>query len=552
MALARGDGVRDPVRADLARVVVADRHPGRDAGPEHEQVDAGPALGERLVLAHELRHRRAEDEPLHRFELDESGADEDRELVGRVRTGSCRPAKALAERFRRRSSPKTGLACCRRRSRAASAGDAARRQARAARRRRLAAAGSLMRLASSLGSERRLVAVAAELLDRDVARSSRTRPAGSSASGGSCPTPRRPPSSAGRTGTPAAGRTAVELVAEIGRRPGSGRSSGRASRPRRTPSSAGARARPRNRRARRGGSCGAIVASANKVETCPCPGTSRSGASSASGSSTKSRAASCGCGTVSPGSSIVSSPKTSRSRSIVRGPQRRAVAHPPELRARPRAAASSRARALGAGRRAPRRRSGSAAGRATPHGSVSRIVESRRAPISVGRAADRRLALAEVRPEPDVGDASTVPLDGHRRVLELDPRRGDLGLAHAHPDPFGLRSVRRASSAIALGERLEQPELPAGDLSHRRRDPAVVDRVLDPVVARRARRPRARRRRGTAGRARARASWTPWWPKSSSPLSSIFTARVHRRGGTQRLDVRADVVGPDRCVAPRS
>ena len=43
VALARRDRVRDPVRADLARVVVADRHAGRDAGAEHEQLGARPS-----------------------------------------------------------------------------------------------------------------------------------------------------------------------------------------------------------------------------------------------------------------------------------------------------------------------------------------------------------------------------------------------------------------------------------------------------------------------------------------------------------------------------
>ena len=57
MAFARGDGVRDPVRADLARIVVANRHSGRHARPEHEQLHSCPPLREALVFAHELRHR---------------------------------------------------------------------------------------------------------------------------------------------------------------------------------------------------------------------------------------------------------------------------------------------------------------------------------------------------------------------------------------------------------------------------------------------------------------------------------------------------------------
>src|SRR5262249_20845735 len=71
VALAGGDCVRDPVGADLPRVVVPDRHAGRDARPEHEQVGAGPPIGKCLVLADELRHRRADDDPVERLEVDE-------------------------------------------------------------------------------------------------------------------------------------------------------------------------------------------------------------------------------------------------------------------------------------------------------------------------------------------------------------------------------------------------------------------------------------------------------------------------------------------------
>ena len=67
----------------LARIVVADRHPGRDARAEHEQLGAGPALGERLVLAHEQRHRRAEDDPVERLQVDER-PQQHRELVAGV------------------------------------------------------------------------------------------------------------------------------------------------------------------------------------------------------------------------------------------------------------------------------------------------------------------------------------------------------------------------------------------------------------------------------------------------------------------------------------
>ena len=58
--------------------------PVETPGPEHQQVDARPALGERLVLAHELRHGRGEHDPVEQLELDER-AQHHRELVARVR-----------------------------------------------------------------------------------------------------------------------------------------------------------------------------------------------------------------------------------------------------------------------------------------------------------------------------------------------------------------------------------------------------------------------------------------------------------------------------------
>ena len=96
VALARRDRIRDPVRPDLARVVVADHEPGRDAGADHEQVGARPALRERLVLAHERRDRRAEHDPGERVELHER-AQHHRELVPGVRAVRA-DAELLGER----------------------------------------------------------------------------------------------------------------------------------------------------------------------------------------------------------------------------------------------------------------------------------------------------------------------------------------------------------------------------------------------------------------------------------------------------------------------
>src|SRR5581483_1838808 len=119
--------------------------------------------------------------------------------------------------------------------------------------------------------------------------------------------------------------------------------------------------------------------------TVPFPGISTPGASSASGPRTKLRSSSRGCGTVSPGSSIVALPKRSRSRSIVRGPHRGPVRTRPSCRST--SSSSSRNARAGSGvttsAAAFRKRGWSS----TPHGSVSTTGERRRAPISP--AADR-------------------------------------------------------------------------------------------------------------------------------------------------------------------
>ena len=84
VALLRGHGVRDPVGPDLARVVVADRHPGADARAHDERRHAGPALGELLVLADQRRHRRRQADAVDRVEV-EQPVDQDVELVRRAR-----------------------------------------------------------------------------------------------------------------------------------------------------------------------------------------------------------------------------------------------------------------------------------------------------------------------------------------------------------------------------------------------------------------------------------------------------------------------------------
>src|SRR3954471_3765834 len=56
-----GDGVDQAVGADLARVVVAQRHAGLHARPDYEHLVAEVALGHRRPLRRELRHGRGDD-----------------------------------------------------------------------------------------------------------------------------------------------------------------------------------------------------------------------------------------------------------------------------------------------------------------------------------------------------------------------------------------------------------------------------------------------------------------------------------------------------------
>ena len=121
-ALVAGDGVDEPVRADLARVVVADRHPGLQARADQQHLVAEVAARHRRPLGPQLRDRRGDDrgvdvgerEPAQREQVAQRGA----ELVGgRLAHGGEAPVVRPARRRRRR---RGGSACCRRRRRAAS------------------------------------------------------------------------------------------------------------------------------------------------------------------------------------------------------------------------------------------------------------------------------------------------------------------------------------------------------------------------------------------------------------------------------------------------
>src|SRR4051812_8644295 len=82
-----GDRVDEPVRADLAGVVVAQRHPGLHAGADHEHLVAQIARGHVPPLGPELGHRRGDDRradvrEAHAAQLEQRGEPR-AELVGR-------------------------------------------------------------------------------------------------------------------------------------------------------------------------------------------------------------------------------------------------------------------------------------------------------------------------------------------------------------------------------------------------------------------------------------------------------------------------------------
>ena len=237
--------------------------------------------------------------------------------------------------------------------------------------------------------------------------------------------------------------------------------------------------------------------------------------------------------------------RASRSRSIVRGPQRRSRTRPSSRSTASRASRSSRgprsvstqrgaveeaglvedADGIGLAERGDRDEADALAAREQPH--------------RLGRSC---LAVAEVRAEPDVGlrharrcsTETTAALDGR-----VEPH---VRLVDAHADRRD-RETREQRVRDRGGERLEEVVgARVRDLAHRGRDVAVVDGVLDPVGSRGLLADaRARRRRGSAGPrgARRRGRRGSRAPRSRGARSS---RRRDRRRDRERLDVLADVV----------
>src|SRR6185369_345210 len=64
-AFVRGDRVDDAIGADLARILVKDRHAGLDPGPDDERLRAEVILAERFHRAGKWRHDAGDDDPAH-------------------------------------------------------------------------------------------------------------------------------------------------------------------------------------------------------------------------------------------------------------------------------------------------------------------------------------------------------------------------------------------------------------------------------------------------------------------------------------------------------
>ena len=211
-----------------------------------------------------------------------------------------------------------------------------------------------------------------------------------------------------------------------------------------------------------------IVALRGAPTRCRGPGTTASGASSASGSSTNSRSWSRGCGhgqarLVDRPVAVEQQVEVDRAR-----PPARALAHAAELALDLEQPVEQRARRQ-ARSRARRRRSGTRGWSTRPHGSVSRIVERRRAPSS-SAAARGSLARGRRGSRRARRTRASRPLDRDRRELEVDPGRAHLRLADAHLHALG-RELLDQRVGDRGRERLEQREAAVGDRAAPRRRP---------------------------------------------------------------------------------
>ena len=157
-----------------------------------------------------------------------------------------------------------------------------------------------------------------------------------------------------------------------------------------------------------------------------------------------------GCGTVSPGYRSPGA-EHQRSRSISRGPQR----DPSRTRPRSRSTSRSRSRSSSALRasRARLPRSGTAAGRSPP----TARSRDRRDPYradQLGSLANRLLAVAQVRAQPDVRDRhrSTVTAANSTSIPDGPPSRLRSTPSRARPRPLDqhVRDGRSSASSSAI------------------------------------------------------------------------------------------------------
>ena len=115
------DGVDEAVRPDLVRVVVADRHPGAQAGADDLDLGVEVLRAHRGPLRPQLRDRRGDDHPVEHLEVHAAQREQVAHARRRARRRSTRARwrSASAGRARRRGTCRGASGCCRRRRRGA-------------------------------------------------------------------------------------------------------------------------------------------------------------------------------------------------------------------------------------------------------------------------------------------------------------------------------------------------------------------------------------------------------------------------------------------------